>query len=398
MASLRVSRRRDGSTSYQVLFRHAGRQTSATFDDRRTAERFRGWVDRLGPQQALDLLNQVPDRDDSLMTLGEHAARYIDSLTGIEDSTRARYHRLLAGPLAALAGQPLVSVDVDEVRLWVREQERFGAAPKTIANRHGLLSAILGDAVARGIITANPCARTRLPRGRRPEMVCLSPAEYALLEGFVPEHYVAFTRFLVTAGPRWSEATALTVADLRDDTIRISKAWKKSPDGGFVIGPPKTRRGDRAVALAPDVAAELHRLARGRPRGDLLFRTPSGTPVRHNVFHQYVWAPVVRLANGEAAVAPGSRRPKLASALVGVEPAAQSKALGRRPRIHHLRHTAASWMIAAGLDLMTVQYMLGHESITTTVDTYGHLLPERQAAASAAMGTMLARALAASEG
>ena len=55
-------------------------------------------------------------------------------------------------------------------------------------------------------------------------------------------------------------------------------------------------------------------------------------------------------------------------------------------------------MIAAGLDLMTVQYMLGHESITTTVDTYGHLLPERQAAASAAMGTMLARALAASEG
>ena len=209
---------------------------------------------------------------------------------------------------------------------------------------------------------------------------------------------MAFTRFLVTAGPRWSEATALTVADLRDDTIRISKAWKKSPDGGFVIGPPKTRRGDRAVALAPDVAAELHRLARGRPRGDLLFRTPSGTPVRHNVFHQYVWAPVVRLANGEAAVAPGSRRPKLASALVGVEPAAQSKALGRRPRIHDLRHTAASWMIAAGLDLMTVQYMLGHESITTTVDTYGHLLPERQAAASAAMGTMLARALAASEG
>ena len=67
-------------------------------------------------------------------------------------------------------------------------------------------------------------------------------------------------------------------------------------------------------------------------------------------------------------------------------------ALRVRPRIHDLRHTAASWMIAAGLDLVTVQYMMGHESVTTTADLYGHLMPERRRAAADAMAAMLARA------
>lgn len=43
------------------------------------------------------------------------------------------------------------------------------------------------------------------------------------------------------------------------------------------------------------------------------------------------------------------------------------------PRIHDLRHTFASWAIQAGVPLPVIQRQLGHESIQTTVDTYGHL-------------------------
>ncbi|WP_332108264.1 tyrosine-type recombinase/integrase [Mycobacterium branderi] len=44
-----------------------------------------------------------------------------------------------------------------------------------------------------------------------------------------------------------------------------------------------------------------------------------------------------------------------------------------RPRIHDLRHTCASWMITAGVPLPVIQRHLGHESIKTTIDLYGHL-------------------------
>ena len=60
--------------------------------------------------------------------------------------------------------------------------------------------------------------------------------------------------------------------------------------------------------------------------------------------------------------------------------------------MHDLRHTHASWMIAAGTDLFVLQRRLGHESITTTTETYAHLLPDQQAAAAAAAGKSVERA------
>jgi len=46
-----------------------------------------------------------------------------------------------------------------------------------------------------------------------------------------------------------------------------------------------------------------------------------------------------------------------------------------RFRIHDLRHTAASLMIQAGYPPKMLQEILGHASITTTLDLYGHLYP-----------------------
>ena len=43
-------------------------------------------------------------------------------------------------------------------------------------------------------------------------------------------------------------------------------------------------------------------------------------------------------------------------------------------RFHDLRHTHVAWLIAGGAPLPHIQARLGHESITTTIDTYGHLL------------------------
>lgn len=59
--------------------------------------------------------------------------------------------------------------------------------------------------------------------------------------------------------------------------------------------------------------------------------------------------------------------------------------LGVRPRVHDLRHTHASRLIDAGVPLPVVQRRLGHESITTTVNTYGHIAVDADARAAAAL-------------
>ena len=66
--------------------------------------------------------------------------------------------------------------------------------------------------------------------------------------------------------------------------------------------------------------------------------------------------------------------------------------LTKRPRVHDLRHTHASWMIAAGVDLFILQRRLGHESITTTTETYAHLLPDQQARRGGRRGKSVERA------
>jgi integrase len=52
---------------------------------------------------------------------------------------------------------------------------------------------------------------------------------------------------------------------------------------------------------------------------------------------------------------------------------AKDKGLTKKPRVHDLRHTNASWLIQAGVHLTVVQRHLGHQSIQTTSDRYGHL-------------------------
>lgn len=57
--------------------------------------------------------------------------------------------------------------------------------------------------------------------------------------------------------------------------------------------------------------------------------------------------------------------------------------LRTRPRIHDLRHTHASWLIAAVVPLTVIQRRLGHESIKTTSGRYGHLADDADVLAAA---------------
>ena len=58
-------------------------------------------------------------------------------------------------------------------------------------------------------------------------------------------------------------------------------------------------------------------------------------------------------------------------------------------RIHDLRHYFASLLIVSGLDIKTVQARLRHASAKTTLDTYGHMWPDKDESSRAAIAKIM---------
>jgi integrase len=404
MASIRKRDRKDNTTIYQVRWLQGGRGgtwETEKFADEDSAKQFKQLVDAHGQHwppgwvRGKGFVAEPAVPGD--MPLTDWAHRYVDRLTGIDERTRRDYKRDVDNhfsilrhvePSGRVAEATIANLTADDIQDWVRAQEtgeqnpaepgtwlRKPAGPKSIANRHGLLSAIVQAAIVAEppLRSKNCCTGTRLPRvddGIDDEMCFLEHDEYARIAAELTDpHARDLADWLVGSGMRWGEATALQVRDvnLARNTVSVQRAWKRAApgDGGpaYFLGPPKTKKARRVIAAtAPQMAMLRRRMAGKRPE-DLLFETPLGKAWRHDNFWRRRWVPAV-----EAAIAKG---------------------LPKRPRIHDLRHTHVAWLIAERIPLPAIQARLGHESITTTVDRYGHLVQaldgEVRAAVEAAM-------------
>jgi integrase len=348
MASIRKRTRLDGVEYYAVLHRIDGKQTSDSFSEPAKAEAFKRLVELYGGAKAREL----DATEDQAQRLHEYLAEYIEGLTGVEQAARDRYTRFLERDIKGhpIAEMPLSAITEQNVGDWVNTIASTlwrGKPPaaKTVANKHGFLAGALKAAHRRGLIPTNPTEHTRLPRGQKQEMVFLTPAEFGTVRDTLAEPWRPLAVWLVSTGMRFSEATALTVGDIDRDTrsVRISKAWKyASSTKAQPLGSTKTKKGVRTIT-APAEAITL--LDLDRAPDSLLFVNASGERVKQKMFYE-----------------PWER--------------ARSKSYDvtrKKPRVHDLRHTCASWLLGAGVPIPVVQYHLGHESIQTTVDRYGHL-------------------------
>lgn len=348
--------------SYRVRFRHGQsikdpskrRMCSETFSGPGALSRakdFAAWVDALGPAEALDKL-YAGEQQEAVPTLDSLAADHIEHLTGIEAGTRLTYTRLWKRTWSPIIGSVKANqVDADHIRKAVNKLAESYSS-KSLENQRGLLFGVLGRAIEKGYLQRNPAKGIKLPRGNEGdavEMRIFTPAEFADVEERMDEHYRPLLRFLAGTGARWGEAVALTVADvdLVNGTVRIRRALKWSPDNQRKVGATKTKRSNRTVALPPELLPDLKTLCEGRKGAELVFHAKRGGAALHRTFWSRYWLPSVE----------------------HLEP---------RPRIHDLRHSHASWLLARGVPIHIVSARLGHESIQTTVDTYGHLLPDAQ--------------------
>jgi integrase len=238
---------------------------------------------------------------------------------------------------------------------------RGSLSARTVIQHHRILREALKHAVEWQLVARDPSVGVRPPRAQRQEMRVLSSDEARhLLEvasgsSFRPIIYVA-----LATGARLGELLALRWSDLdlEEGMMRITRTAQYVSGQGIIFTTPKTHRSARPVALSPDTVAVLkeHR------RVQLQQRLALGPAYRDD----------------DLAFASGTGHPASRSNVRTAFLRLTRKAGFDGLRFHDLRHTAATLMLAGGVHPKIVSERLGHATISITLDTYSHVLPDMQ--------------------
>lgn len=406
MASLETRHNRT-RTTYRVIWWEDGvRQPAITFTDLAEATVFRARVencsgdgDRL-PADWEHHRKAGPRPKSDALTFGRWAQTAIDGRVRANERTKADYRRDLERHFGLLADVPLAELDTTHVAAWEVERRAVPLSDKTLRNLHGFGSSVMADALSQHppIAAHNPFAN-RLAKSvgiRTEEMVFFTPPEFGLILGHVPDerNYRELIRLLYGTGIRYGEATALQVRDVtllgKRKTLAVTKAWKRTGSAEWVVGEPKTRRSRRTLSIGAELVDLLIPLVSGRNGKELLFPGAGGGRLPHSEVYKRAWAPAVARANVCATHYEPQRDgrgnpPRLP------KPCDCAEMLGKRPRIHDIRHSWVAALIAEGVPLEVISRRAGHSSITITMDRYGHLDPRFDAVVDDATDRVLAR-------
>ena len=265
--------------------------------------------------------------------------------------------------LPTLGGAKLSKIQRRDVQRLVDELLESGADPSTIRNAIKPLQVIYRRAIEDGDLAINPCGRLRLPAARARRERIASPTEAAALIAALRAEDRALWGCAFYAGLRRGELRALlwTNVDLAGGLIRVERSMTSHGE----TGEPKSRAGRRnvpIVAALRDLLVE-HKLVTRRDDG-LVFVSTGTQPFTPTAVR---------------------KRALTASRRTNLDP------IG----LHECRHTFASLLIAAGVNAKAITSYLGHASIQTTFDLYGHLMPGNEDEAVALVDGYLERALTA---
>jgi len=269
-------------------------------------------------------------------------------------STRASDGSVIRSLILPTFGDlPLFAIERGDVRAWVADLVAGGYAPSTIRRAYTLLQLALELAVEEGRLARSPCRRIELPKIEQTEKRFLSIEEVEQLAETIQPRYRAFVLTGAYTGLRPGELAALRIdrLDLLRRQLRVEEPLKTAASRRTVTFP---------AFLADELAAHLAAYP-GRDR--LVFTAPEGGPLRLHLFRRRVWYPAVR------------------------------ESVGEPMRPHDLRHTHVALLIAEGEDPYVISQRLGHASIRTTYDVYGHLFEGRDREAADALGAARRRSL-----
>jgi integrase len=231
-------------------------------------------------------------------------------------------------------------------------------APRTIKLIHRVVHKMLAEAKVWGIIRNNPAELAKPPKTPDRETMMLQPVQAALfLERLRGKPLYMLASLALATGMRRNEMLCLSWQhiDLEAGQLKVEQALEQTTAYGIRTKGPKTKHGRRTISLPSHLVTELRQHWREQQEQRLamgLGKAPDIAPVSATIAGGYMNQGTVTCRWGDQMAAIGMPEVTL----------------------HSLRHTHASMLISAGVDILTVSRRLGHASPRMTLEIYGHLI------------------------
>ncbi len=268
-------------------------------------------------------------------------------------------NRYLIPSLGRIRLRKLMPADLE---VHLRRAAASGLSNGTVRHHHAVLRRALGQAERWGLVARNVARLVTPPRIQRRDMRPLTSEQARLfLSGVENDRLRALYAVSLSLGLRKGETLGLQWADIDFEarTLTVRHTLQRY-DGAFHLDEPKTNRSRRTITLPPQLADAL-RSHRAQQSEERLRAGPLWAGERWGlVFCNELGEPLDGTAVTRAF------RNKLADLGLPAQ------------RFHDLRHAAATFLIAQGVPLRVVMEILGHSTITTTADIYGHVELELQ--------------------
>jgi integrase len=326
-------------------------------------------------KSADDGAHVAPDKT----TLADYLQGWLDGDRDLSPKTLERYRQLAEQQIIPQLGAAILqNLRPRQIQDWHATLLRSGGAggrslsARTVGHAHRVLHRALERALRLEIVVRNAASAVRAPKVEAVEVAILSPAEIIDVLGRLDGHALhPIVAFALGTGMRRGEICALAweTVDLAAGVVRVERSLEETAEG-LRFKPPKTRHGRRTISLPANVIEILsaHRrrqaelrmaLGMGRPApSDLVFSLPEGRPYPPDKLSRD-WGNVVR----------AKKLPQI--------------------MFHAMRHSHASALIAAGLDVVTISRRLGHGSPAITLGVYAHVFGETDQAAARAIDAVM---------
>ena len=370
--------RRRGARSWELKYdiREDGRRRTQYKTVRGTRAQAQAELARL-----LVAVDEGAHVDANKITVGEHVLSRLAQWKGsgrISPKTAERYEQLIRAQLLPFLGRvPLQRLKARDIEAWHttlltkgRQDGAGGVSARTVSHVHKILSKTLREAVRHGLVVKNVATEEPPPRVEAERMKILTPGQIReLIVQLAGRPMYAPAVTALFTGARRGELLALRWADidLERKTMRVRASLEETRAGVRFKG---TKSGEERQITLPDIIVNTlrgHRkqqlelrmqLGLGKmPADALVFSTPEGEPLSPNSF-SFAWKDIaIELKLGVS--------------------------------FHALRHTHASQLIDAGVDVVTIAHRLGHASPTITLSVYAHLFHRDDSKAAAAINTYL---------
>ena len=356
------------SGSWRASVSVDGRRIWRTFKNKREAQ---AWL-----RQTLEEIDQGLSFDGSQTSLNEFMSKWLVSIkSSIRPNTHKQYQQITNQHiLPSLGKYRLREIKPDQIQYLYDRKVESGTGLRTVQLVHAVLHRCFVHAVKLGAIPRNPAAATTPPKPKPKEMKFYDENQVqTMLIASKANHPRMFPllHLAVSTGMRQGELLGLKWPDLEWESgqLHIQRQLSRAEDEGYELTIPKTKAGIRKIDLGANTSRvlrehqqrqnqEINKVGGDWHDNNLIFPSTIGTfGDRDNLRKHFK-----DLLN-EAGL------PEI--------------------RFHDLRHTAAALMLSNGGPVIVVSRRLGHARPSITLDIYGHLIPQKQKAATDLMDRLL---------